>query len=238
MPGRPAPGPARTADVVTSVYVWGPVRDEANRLALRVAKGLDPRFAWVEVTDSGAGTASANAAEREVVAPVRAFAPLPGVSAGRMRKVVRQNGEREAVQELQNFLRMSEPIQQAIGQLLERDVPRVLAVANLDRLQEFFCAEEAGPHPFLAWLKARQITLVASSAGGPLREGVHFDYLATQPGATRAAVRPPVVAICQRGDPDPSFLQQIFRPHEVVCLSGLSPSAQPSAVPAPRLTRS
>jgi hypothetical protein len=237
MRGGPAPEAPRAPGSATSVYVWGEFRDEVNRLASRAAGRIDPSFAWVEVSDPESGGFSLSAAERAITAPTPAFAPPPEVSADRMRTYLGQDGEPRAAQELQSFLRMSEPIQQAIGGLLERDSPRVLVVANLERLREFFCAEEAGPHPFIAWLNDREITLVASSTGGPLREGVHFDYLVTQPGATRTVPRPPVVAICQRGDANASFLQRVFRPHEIVCLSGLSPSAQPAPLPAARPAR-
>jgi hypothetical protein len=235
MRGAPAPRAAPAPDLVTSLYLWGPNRGEVNRLASGAAQGMDPRFAWVEVSAPEVEEPPADSAERAIVAPTRAFAPPPGVSANRMRACLRQNRQRRAVQELQNFLKMSEPIQQAIGRLLERDGPRVLVVANLERLRGFFCEEEEGPHPFVQWLNAREITLVASSTGGPLREGVHFDYLATRPGAARTAPRSPVVAICQRGDPDSSFLQRIFRPHEVVCLSGLSPTTPPAPRPVVRV---
>jgi hypothetical protein len=229
-----APG---TTYSVTSLYVWGTMRDEVNRLALRAAQGMDPRFAWVEVSDPQIEGLPASAPEGGIGAPSRAFAPPPGVSTSRMWTYLQPNGQRRAAQELQSFLKISEPIQQAIGQLLSREGPRVLVVANLERLREFFCAEEAGPHPFIRWLNEHDITLVATSTGGPLREGIHFDYLVTEPEATLTVVSPPLVAICQRGEPSPSFLQQIFRPHEVVCLSGLCPSALPNPIPAPRVAK-
>jgi hypothetical protein len=237
MPSRPAPTGPRLTRSVSSLYLWGPVREKVNQLASRAAQGIDRHFAWVEVSDSQSEEWATSAPGRGIAAPTRAFTPPRGVSADRMWTVLRETRQRRAVQELDSFLKMSEPIQQAIGQLLERDGPRVLAIANLERLREFFCAEEAGPHPFIQWLKAREITLVASSTGEPLPEGGHFDYLVTQPVATRVVVRPPVVAICQRGDPDPSFLQQVFRPHGVVCLAGLSPSARASPIPVARLAR-
>jgi hypothetical protein len=227
---RAGRGPAapRTHDLVTSLYLWGPNRADVNRLAARAAEGIDPRYAWVEVLDPESGESRATVPERAIAAPVHAFAPPQGISGERMWMYLRKNGQLRDAQELQSFLKMSEPIQQAIAELLERDVPRVLVVANLERLQEFFCVEEPGPHPFVEWLNSREITLVASSTGGPLREGVHFEYLLTQPEATQNVNRPPLVAVCQRGDPDRSFLEQIFRPIEVVCVTGLSPSARPA----------
>ncbi|MFZ1023592.1 MAG: hypothetical protein WAN87_05610 [Thermoplasmata archaeon] len=182
------------------------------------------------MSDTQTEESPASVPKRGIVAPTPAFAPPPGVSADRMWTYLRPNGQRRDAQELQSFLKMSEPIQQAIEQLLGREAPRVLVVANLERLREFFCAEEPGPHPFIEWLNAHEITLIASSTGGPLREGVHFEFMVTQPDATQSVVRPPVVAIRQGGDPDTDFLQQIFRPLEVVCLSGLSPSAQPAPI--------
>jgi hypothetical protein len=228
----PAPGATGARDLVTSVYLWGSKREEVNRLAARAAKGMDPNFAWVEALDSDGEGEAPNHPKHGIVAPTRAFAPPRGVSGDRIWTYLRQNGQRHSGQELQTFTQMSEPIQRAIEWLLEQEPPRVLVVANLERLREYFCAETPGPHPFIEWLNSHEISLVASSTGGPLREGVHFDYLVTQPEATRNIVRPPIVAICQRGDSDPALLLRIFHPIEVVCLSGLSPSApaSPAAV--------
>jgi len=222
---------------VTSLYLWGSNRALVNRLATGAAQGMDPRFARVEVSDSHREGGPQNRAELGIAAPVRAFAPPRGVSAEVMRKSLRQNGQRREVEELDSFLRMSEPIQKAIGLLLQRETPRVLLLANLERLRPLFCPEEAGQQPFISWLNDREITLVASSTGAPLREGIHFDYLATQPDTRRNGVRPPVVAISQRGDPDSRFLRQIFRPNEVVWLSGLSPSALPTRTSVASLAR-
>jgi hypothetical protein len=233
MVGPAASETPRIFDPVTSFYVWGPTRGEVNRLALRIAQGLDSRFAWVEVSDGATVGVSDDVPAGGIGAPTHAFRPPAGVSPDRMWTYLRPNGQHRAAEELQGFLKMSEPIQQAIGQLLERDGPRVLVVANLERLQELFCSEVAGPHPFIEWLNAHEITLVASSTGEPLREGVHFDYLVTQPDATRAVARPPVIAICQQGDRNPSFVEEIFHPNEVVCLSGLSPSRPPPPVTVP-----
>jgi hypothetical protein len=227
MPRRSAPSTATTRDLVTSIYVWTLKRDDANRLAARAAQELDPQFAWVEVLAAQREDPSASNSHRGLAAPSAEFAPPPGVSGESMWTYLRENGQRRDGQELQKFTQMSEPIQQAIGKLLERAPPRVLVVANLERLREYFCAEEPGPHPFIEWLNAHEITLVASSAGGPLREGIHFDYMLTQPTPARHTPRPPLVAIHQRGDTDPNLLEQLFQPLEVVSLSGLSPSTVP-----------
>ncbi len=221
--------PPDSPDVVTSLYVWGPNRDEVNRLATRAAQGMDPRFAWVEVSDAAAGGLPPSDPERGLAAPAHAFSPAPGISEQRMWTYLQPNGQRGEAQELDSFVRMSEPIQRAIEHLLQRDRPRVLVVANLERLLGLFCKDDAVPHPFIEWLNAHEITLVASSTGKPLHEGVFFDYLITQPDSASGAARPPIVAVCQRGDQDSSFLHRIFDPHDVVSIVGPSPATGPGS---------
>jgi len=235
MRGALASRTPRSPDVITSVYLWGSNRAEVNQLAARVAQRIDPHFAWVEALDAESREPSTGALRNGVAAPIRDFAPPRGVSGERVFTYLRRNGQRHDAQELQSFTQMSEPIQAAIAQLLERNVPRVLVVANLERLREYFCDEQPGPHPFIEWLNAHEITLVASSTGGPLREGVHFDYLVTEPEGNGTRARSPLVVVGQRSDLDRPFLEQALRPRATVWLSGLSPSAPPTPNPLPRL---
>jgi hypothetical protein len=235
MPGGRSSDAPTARDLVTSLYLWGPDRDEVNRLAADAAERMDPAFAWVEVSDHYLGEESEGRPERGVAAPTRAFAPPRGVSGERIWTYLRQSGQQHDGQDLQRFTQMSDPIQQAIGQLLERAVPRVLVIANLERLREFFCTEQPGPHPFIEWVNAREITLVVTSTGAPLHEGIHFDWLLSRPDSSGNGVRRPIVAIHQRGDRDPGFVQRLFRPLDVVFLSGLAPAAPPDPPVAARV---
>ena len=216
------------ADIVTSLYFWGQNRDDVNRLASGAAQGLDPRFAWVEVSDPTVEEASAASPERAITAPALDFVPPVGVSEQRIWTYIQPAGQRRDAQDLDSFTRMSKPIQDAIEHLLQRTGPRVLVVANLERLQELFCKDDVVPHPFIEWLNAHEITFVATSTGSPLYEGVFFDYSINQPDATPNVARPPIVAIRQRGDPDSSFLERIFHPLGVVSVAGPSSAARPA----------
>ena len=232
MLGGVPPATRDPSEIVTSLYVWGQDRDEVNRLASRGAEALDPRFAWVQVSDPRAEESPTNTSGNTISASAREFAPPSGVSEQRMWTYLQPNGQHHDGQELDRFVRMSVPIQHAIEYLLQRGRPRVLVVANLERLQGIFCKDDAVPHPFVEWLNSHEITLVATSTGPPLHEGFFFDYSINQPDALPNLVRPPIVAIRQRGDEDTSFLQRIFSPHDLVSVDG------PSSAPRPALSDS
>lgn len=230
-----APMTRESGDIVTSLYFWGESRDAVNRLASRAAQGLDSRFVWVEVSDGTLEKSSTGPSEREIAAPARDFVPPPGLDEKRIWTYIQPAGQRREAQDLDRFTRMSKPIQEAIEHLLQRSSPRVLVLANLERLQDMFCKDDAVPHPFIEWLNAHEITLVATSAGSPLHEGVFFDYSINQPEATVGGAPAPIVAIRQRGDQDPRILERIFHPLGVVSVAGPSSAGHPApATPALR----
>lgn len=228
--------PATTRDpvaIVTSLYVWGQDRDEVNRLASRAAEALDSRFAWVQVSDPQTAESATTNDGSSISAPPHEFVPPSGVSEQRMWTYLQPNGQRHDGEELDRFVRMSEPIQHAIENLLQRGAPRVLVVANLERLQGIFCKDDAVPHPFIEWLNEHEISFVGTSTGPLLHEGIFFDYSIHQPEALPNLVRPPLVAIRQRGVQDSSFLQRVFSPHDLVSVDGPSSAPGPdSMVPA------
>lgn len=227
--GGVPPAARDPSEIVTSLYLWGRDRDEVNRLASRAAEGLDAKFAWVQVSDSRVEESSTTTAGSAISAPAGEFAPASGISEQRMWTYLQPNGQRRDAQDLDRFSRMSQPIQQAIEHLLQRGGPRVLVIANLERLQGMFCKDDAVPHPFIEWLNAHEITLIATSTGALLHEGIFFDYSISQPDASATLTQPPMVAIRQRGDPDSSFLQRIFRPHDLVSVDGPTSAPEPAS---------
>ena len=213
--------------VVTSIYVWGNARAEVNSAARRVAARLDRNCAWVEATESAAGPSSEGfPGGGGLSLPGAELLPRPTVSEERLRSYVRPAGPRNFGRDLLEFLRMADPLQETVAALLERPPPRVLALGNWDLLPELLGPERRSWGGLLEFLKHNEVSLVASAAGRPLPERIHFDYSIATPEVLPGTVRG-IAAVCQWGDCNDCVVNRFFPMDEVICvhrLGGAPPS--------------
>ncbi len=213
--------------VVTSVYLWGDDRPKVNAAARLLAGRLDPRFRWVEAgeeIDSEADLPTPTGSGPLVCSP-RELVPRRGIRPEAVWRVLRPNGQRAAGLELLQFLRLPDPLQVAVSALLGQEGPRVLVVANIDRIEPFDRAHRGMFGQFLELLNRREITLIATTTGRPLLERIEFQYSVTIPTSLPRSVGA-TAAICQWGDCDSCFVQRFFSDNELVCISRLAMRAR------------
>lgn len=215
-PGRPGP-------TVTSFYVWGSDRTEVNAAARRIAARLDREYAWVEVSER----TNASESVRSETEPDRGVAraedlPRTIVSEERLRSYVRPTDPHDPGRDLLEFLRLWDPVQEAITALLARTGPRVLVLSNWD-LQP---APPGGDHVswggLIEFLHRHGITLVATTGGRTLPDRIDFEYSIATSDVLPQQFQT-IAAVCQWGNCDDCLVNQLFPRDEVVCLNRLLP---------------
>ena len=207
---------------VTSIYVWGSDRAEVNSAARRVAARLDRNYAWVQA----AAPAEESFPEfpsgvKGRILPGTQLLPPPALSEERLWSYVRPSGPRQSGRDLLEFLRMSDPLQEAVAELLERPAPRVLALGNWDLLPDLPGQERRSWAGLIRFLKHNEISLIASAAGRPLPERIDFDYSIATPELLPSTVRG-IAAVCQWGDCHDCVVNRFFPQDEVVCINRLA----------------
>jgi hypothetical protein len=219
------PGPA------TSIYLWGAHRSELNTTARALAARLDPRFHWVEAASADSRAVEGPPrGELSVVCPARELVPKPGLPPEVLWTQLRPHGQRRAVAELQDFLRIPEPIQASVASLLGSDGPRprVLVLANVDLVSEFDHYREKFVGDFIEFLNSHDISLLVTSTGRPLLERIDFEYSLTLSDSLPGRFAVPG-AVCQWGDCTACFVKG-FPPDELTCLAQLANSPRVSSV--------
>ena len=208
---------------MTSIYVWGASRSPTDEFARQVARRIDPRYAWIGTERPAEPSAHGLPGEaREVLVPPGPLSPVPPISEERFWSYLRAKGQRAVGRDVLEFVRMPDVLQTAILSLLEREPPRVLLLANLDRLLAGGPGAATLVGRYIEFLNAREVTLVAASAGRPGPERIDFDYSLTLPESVPADVRPPT-AVCQWGECDRCVVENVFSPSEILCISRLEP---------------
>ena len=207
---------------VTSIYLWGDERSEVNSAARRVAYRLDRNYEWVQAVESSEGPSSRNAGGgRDLSLSRTELLPRPIVSEERLWSYVKPEGPRTFGRDLLDFLRMSDPLQEAVAGLLERPAPRVLALGNWDLLPDLPGADRRSWSGLIRFLKRNEITLIASAPGRPLPERIDFDYSMATPDALPRTVRG-IATVCQWGNCRDCVVNRFLPTDEVICINRLT----------------
>lgn len=184
----------------TSIYLWGEERREVNFMARLLCREMDPQFRWVEADSApGTGVAARPVDHQGLVLTAQKLVPNAGGRPELMWSFLRPHDQRRAGFDVNEFLRLPDPVQVAVGALLGRDSPRVLAVADLDLFGEFDPIGTGLYGQFIEWLNSHEITLVATATGEPQLEGIDFEY-SISVRRRGAGAQASSVAVCQWGD--------------------------------------
>jgi hypothetical protein len=208
---------------VTSIYLWGSDRRRLNATARILAVRLDPEFHWVEAVETESDPVEGPIVPKfAVMCGPKELAPSSGISTERLWSYLKPRGQRRAGEELQDFLRMPEPIQRAVASMLEsrKPGPRVLVLANLDLVSAIEDARPRFVGHFIEFLNSHDISLLVTATGRPLLERIEFEYSFTTSEALPERFRTDA-AVCQWGDCS-SCIVRLFPQGELVCLSGLA----------------
>ena len=194
-PGSPSPG---TAGGSTSLYAWGTDRSRLTRAVRAVAARIDPHFEWVEALGS------------------------PDV-VSRPRSVSLDDRPRPTSRDLGRCTTMAEPalLPAPIARLLGRPAPRVLVVANVDRLET---AESAGPTGVgslvepLNWLG---ITRLATHHGRPAADRIDFAYSLAETSTLPRLASKGSALVCQWGSCDRCVVRERLGHGLVGCVGSI-----------------
>ncbi len=199
---------------VTSIFLWGDDRPSVNYDARALARELDPQFRWVEVSTEEYGK-HVTAEGFDSFLPSE-FDPEAGREVLLWTYLIPDRRRRRF--DMNRFLQLPEPIQLAIGSMLSREPPRLLAVANVDRLGAYDPAGTGFYAEFIDWLNDHEITLMVTSVGGPQLERIDFEYSVQAPPPDSSG-RNPALGICHWGDCSNCIFRELYESGRMRCLS-------------------
>ena len=175
----------------SSFVLWGPDRGILDRVALAIARSIDPEFYWFDVT---APDGALSRGEREVLEEVpvhRAFRLSPpevelqnAIGNVAVWAVLRHGGaEAQQVSELADFVRLPDVVQRTVSER-NPDTPGTLVVSNADHASHLYPADAGTFSPYIRLLNNRGLTLILTTGMTPRANAADFEViLKLQPGA-------------------------------------------------------
>lgn len=228
---RPSPtedDPPRSG--ATSIYLWGDDRPNVNYHARTLARELDPQFRWVEVSTEEYGK-HVTAEGFDSFLPSE-FDPEAGRQVLLWTYLIPDRRRRKF--NMNRFLQLPEPIQLAIGSMLSREPPRLLAVANVDRLGAYDPAGTGFYGQFIDWLNDHEITFMVTSTGEAQLERIDFEYSvnASPPDPTGRSLS---VGTCHWGECSTCIFRGLYEAGRMRCVAaevrGRKPTESNPVVP-------
>jgi len=156
-----------------SLYVYGDCRPVVNGVAFAMAEMLDLAPLWLEVRDAMDGHDGPSVAEAGWIPPERLFLseagfglePNDAVANLALGSIVRSDEPAEVLEELTDFLRLPQLVQQAIGAATSESNPRALVVANAERAAQLFPREPGTLRHFVRSILNCSVSLVVAHTG-------------------------------------------------------------------------
>lgn len=225
----------------SSVFFWGDDRTALNQLAFHAARAADPEFLWIDVRAStdprSAGDPGASKVlptDRVVEIRPERLRPRLGAGSGLLARVAALDPGSGLLRDLLPVLHLPNVISSLVGRMAPSEGPRVLAVANTDRIAEFYPADRLVVRGFVRALGRLGISLVVSYAGPPRKDFAaweHLFHLTTEagPGGASSALR------CERGPPEAWRLGTPYPFDEIDGLRGTINELETSSTRSPPL---
>lgn len=191
----------------TSFLFWGEERTLVNQLVFHVARLSDPEFVWIEVRSASEPRPLGDPGASKLVAPERLVEVRPGdlraraeSEPGLVAKVATLDRGGRLLRDLAPFVQLPHLVSTLVGRLVPSDTPRVVAVANADRLSAIYPEGGGVVRRLLRALHHLGITPVVGYAGPGRRDTNVWDHVFrvnVDPSA-----RGPVFSVsCERGLP-------------------------------------
>ena len=210
----------------TSVYVWGADRDAVNRAAQELVGRLGPNHVWLEAGDSATeGARSRNSASGVRTFAPRELVPSSSVSDSELRSYLRAGDGWAAAAEVRQFRALPEAVRAAAVELRGRRGPRVLVIANADRLSAFDPDRRGFYGALVEYFTGLGITLIVTVTGHPLSDRSQFEYSVTPMASLPERYRSGI-AVCQWGDCEDCLIKLHFPNRELACLGEVSATGQ------------
>jgi len=207
-----------------ALYVWGRPRTVVHRLVLSMARSLDAKFLWLEVTTPGT---SPEPLERGWIPPERLFLseaaedlePAKAVGNLALWSIVRSDEPSHLLARLTDFVRLPPLVQEVLGQVGEGPAFRAVAVGNADRVAHLFLDNPEEIRWLLGYLRESGVGLVVGSASEPGAGRTAFDAEFHVDGSSTESWREATV-VCDRARPGADY--SVGRQRRLGELPGLS----------------
>ncbi len=182
---RPAPSddpfrPLRRSPA--SFYLHGISRTEVNLVAYYLARSLDPRFHWIEVTRANRSPTPRygewpDAGRRHFVFRATEFTPEQPVSDRKLEDVVGPAESADTVAHIRDFVRLPDVVQDVLTRPSPADAPRVVLLSNTDLTESSYGPEPGAFRPFLRAVGAEGATIICSRTGIDRPNRFDFDFV-------------------------------------------------------------
>lgn len=197
----------------TSLFFWGSDRIVLNQLAFHAARGADPDFVWLEIRSASDPRPRGDPAGSGLIPPtnlveVKAelLRPRLGRRTGALAKILDLDPRGGLVREILPYLQFPRFLANVLGGMLPVGRPRVLAVANSDRISEFYPARRGLVRRFVRTIQRLDISLVVSYCGPPRRDFGAWDHLFELSSASESPTPAAAASLtCRRGAPSPAW---------------------------------
>ena len=165
-----------------SFYLHGISRTEVNLVAYYLARSLDPRFHWIEVTRATRSPTPRyaewpDAGRRHFVFRAQEFTPERPVSDGKLEDVIGPRESADTVAHLRDFVRLPDVIQDILSRPAPAAASRVVLLSNTDLTEHDYPPEPGAFLPFLQAMGAEGVTIICSRTGIDRPNRFDFDFV-------------------------------------------------------------
>jgi len=182
---------------------------------------VDPDFRWMEITDpfelatADLGPAASGIGRSHLVAVrhTAELAPSPVASNAAISALIHVEEAPQVVQDLVDFLRLPDIIQQEVALLAATGRFRVLVVANIDRIEEFWPRVQGTAKRTIELLNRHGITLISTQVGDPRPARFDYDYVVH----VRESDKNDYLAVCEQGRTARCLIREVFPTSVVSC---------------------
>jgi hypothetical protein len=213
MPSKASPSgigiPPAVFSPATSIFLWGPDRRLLNQLVFHFSRQADPEFVWLEIKDPVGAPARGEPSASEllrrdhllIAAQPPELRPETPVADPNAWSIVNAREPTHEIAKLKDFLTLPRAVQELVGRTMVGSTPKILAVANSDRIATFY-PETRVVGSLVRLIEGLEISLFVSYCGGPRPDRFVFQRVfRVEPAPTPA--EPFGTLFCEQSPPLP-----------------------------------
>ena len=194
----------------TSVLLWGEDRRLLNQLVFHFSRLADPEFIWLEIQGAGAGPVRGEPSATEllrrdhllIAAQPEELRPEAPVRDPNAWSIVNAGEPAREIGKLRDFLTLPRAVQELVGRTVSGATPKILAVANSDRIAGFYPSETQVVGSLVRLIEGLDISLLVSYCGGPGADRFVF-HRVFRVEAAPTPMEPFGTLICEQSPPLP-----------------------------------
>ncbi len=168
----------------TSFFFWGEERTLVNQLVFHVARLSDPEFVWLEIRSASEPRPLGDPGASKLIGPDRLVEVRPSdlrarvdSDPGLFAKVATLDSGGRLFRELAPFVQLPHLVSVLVTHLVPSERPRVVAVANADRISSIYPEGRGVVRRLVRALRQLNITLVVGYSGPERRDTNVWDHV-------------------------------------------------------------